>query len=241
MNNAAPGRRNLAIAGSIIAVLALVIGIGWAIQANRDSTGDEADNPGETSESSESASEEAVELDVTTVDTYGLGVGSEDAPAKVEVFEDFQCPHCADFEAASQDTLRGLAADGQASVVYRPMAFLNQYSWLAMNAVGAVMDSGDNEAALALHDLFFEEQPAGEMPPETWFVEQAASVGADSQEVAAAISGVDFEQWITNANDDASKRGVTGTPTVFVNGEQVEGDTIEQILANTVAAVEAAQ
>ncbi|WP_235737845.1 DsbA family protein [Nocardioides alcanivorans] len=236
MNNAAPGRRNLAVAGVIVAVLALVVGIGWAVQSSRDSTGDAAKNPGE------SATEGATSAPVTAVDTYGIGVGSADAKAKVEIFEDFRCPHCADFEAASRDSLRGLAGDGAALVVYRPMAFLNKYSVLAMNAVGAVMDSGDMEAALDLHDLFFEQQPEGDdVPSADWFIEQAASVGADSPEVEAAIRDNEFEQWVVNGTDDASKRGVTGTPTVFVNGEQVLGASIEELAAETVKAIEAAQ
>jgi len=248
MNNAAPGRRNLVIGGVIVAVLALVVGIGWAIQANRDTTGDEGKSPGESASATDTAEAAPGDEGTTTmsapiapVDTYGLGVGNQDAPAKVEIFEDFQCPHCADFEAASTEALRDLADDGQALVVYRPMAFLSQYSVLAMNALGAVMDSGDGDAALALHDLLFAEQPAGETPSTDWFVEQAASVGADSEEVAAAITDNEFQQWVVNGTDDASKRGVTGTPTVFVNGEQVPGDTIEELVAATVAAVEAAQ
>jgi protein-disulfide isomerase len=238
MNNAAPGRRNMIIGGVIFVVLALVVGIGWAVQSGRDSTGDDAKNPG----GSQAVEEGNESTPVAAIDTYGIGVGSTDAKAKVEIFEDFRCPHCADFEEASRDSLRALAADGSALVVYRPMAFLNQYSVLAMNAVGAVMDSGDMQAALELHDIFFEQQPEGdEVPSASWFVEQAVSVGADSPEVEAAITGNEFEQWVVNGTDDASKRGVTSTPTVFVNGTQVEGDTIEEIVAGTVKAIEAAQ
>lgn len=237
MNNAASSRRNLIVAGVIVAVLALVVGLGWAIQSNRDTTGDEAKNPGETSSSVEAQAAEVV----APVDTYGIGVGSRDAAATVEIFVDFQCPHCADFEAASQEELRRLAAEGDAFVVYRPMAFLNEYSVRAMNAVGAVIDSGDADAALALHDLFFEEQPAGDLPDPEWYVEQAASVGADSEAVAQAIRDHEFEQWVVNGTDAASKRGVTGTPTVFVDGTQVEGNSIEEMVDSTVEAIAEAQ
>lgn len=245
MNETSPGRRNAVVVAAIVAVLALVVGIGWAVMANRDTSGDEAKNPGESSnvtESDEETAAEVIPLDVVApVETYGIGVGGPDAAAKVEIFVDFQCPHCADFEEQSQELLRGLAADDKAFVVYRPMAFLNEYSVLAMNAVGAVIDSGDADAALELHDLFFEQQPAGDLPSAEWYVEQAAAVGADSDEVAEAIRNGDFQQWTVNGTDDASKRGVTGTPAVFVNGKPVEANTIEELLAKTLDAVEAAQ
>lgn len=270
MNETSPRRGNAIIVAAIVAVLAVVVGIGWAVMANRDTTGDDAKNPGESSSATQSnspddqsdaeadaepttaeesdeptrdeTSTEVIPLDIVApVETYGIGVGGPDAAAKVEVFVDFQCPHCADFEEQSQELLRGLAADDKAFVVYRPMAFLNEYSVLAMNAVGAVIDSGDARAALDLHDLFFEQQPSGDLPAPDWYVEQAAAVGADSEEVAEAIRNRDFQQWTVNGTDDASRRGVTGTPTVFVNGEQVEGNTIEELVANTADAVEAAQ
>ncbi|WP_110206141.1 DsbA family protein [Nocardioides daejeonensis] len=234
MNNAAPGRRNLIVAGVIVVVLAIVIGVGWAIQANRDTTGDKGKTPGDSNSTLASAP-------IAPVDTYGLGVGEAAAKAKVEIFEDFQCPHCKDFEEASREQLRALAEDGKALVVYRPMAFLNEYSVKAMNAFGAVIDAGDGSAALALHDALFADQPAGEIPSDDWFVERAQAAGADEAEVRDAITGMEFQQWVVNGTDDASKRGVTGTPTVFVNGKQVEANTIEALLEATVQAVNAAQ
>ncbi|GAA2052907.1 hypothetical protein GCM10009800_47070 [Nocardiopsis rhodophaea] len=44
----------------------------------------------------------------------------------VEVYADFQCPACKQFEAASGDTLRRLATDGEAIVHYRPVSIFSQ-------------------------------------------------------------------------------------------------------------------
>ncbi len=265
MSNQAPdGRRNVIVGVAIAAVIVLVVGIAWAVQANRDTSGDEGAVPGEnTSETPTETSDEPTEatpsesetaeaevpdpsdegshpdFPIALVDTYGLGVGNPEAPVKVEIFEDFQCPHCRDFEGASRDMLADAAAAGQAFVVYRPMAFLNQYSSDAQNALGVVLDSGDGEAALALHDLLFENQPSGTIPSADWYVEQAVAAGADSAEVEKGILNGSFAQWVVNATDDASKRGVTGTPTVFVNGEQVGGSTVEE-MANNVESLIAA-
>ncbi len=260
MSNQAPeGRRNVIVGVAIAAVIVLVIGIAWAVQASRDTSGDEGAVPGagtsqsptdepttgaaepEQSPTDEAPDDEGAhpEFQVGLVDTYGLGVGDPDASVKVEVFEDFQCPHCRDFEAASRDLLAEAASQGQAFVVYRPMAFLNQYSVDALNALGVVLDSGDGEAALALHDKLFELQPSGEIPSADWYVEQAIAAGADPDLVEKGIRNGAFQQWVVNATDAASKRGVTSTPAVFVNGEQVPGNTIEELAANVGALVAA--
>ncbi|CAM3522777.1 thioredoxin domain-containing protein [Nocardioides dubius] len=273
MNQPAQGKRNLIIGGIVVAVIALIVGIGWAVQANRDTTGDDAKTPGasstpsETTTPSETPSETpstepstspsttpstappATSAPVTgptdadgnvrvaLVDEFGMGVGDPEAPVKIEIFEDFQCPHCRDLEEVMRQDLLDAALSGKAFVVYRPMAFLNDYSVKAMNAVGVVLDSGNGAAALALHDTLFAQQPSGSIPSNDWFVEQAVAAGADKAKVADAIKGLEFKQWVVNATDDASKRGVTGTPTVFVDGDVVSGGSVEEMANNILAKV----
>lgn len=255
MSNQAPeARRNLIVGIAIAAVIVLVVGIAWAVQANRDTSGDEGAVPGagtpQSSEPADAPSSAAptvepeerapgADMPIGVVDTYGLGIGDPAAPVKVEVFEDFQCPHCAHFEEASTDMLTEAAAAGQAYVVYRPMAFLNEYSVKALNALAVVLDTGDGEAALALHDAFFANQPSGTIPDDDWFVEQAVAAGAERGAVEDGIRDAAFEQWVVNATDAASKRGVTGTPTVFVDGQQVGGNTIEEMADNVQALIAA--
>src|SRR3546814_3532302 len=99
-------QRNALIAGVIAVVLVAIVGIGWAVQSNRDTSGDAADRPGD--KSSETT---AREVKVAAEGDYGLGVGDPDAPVKVEIFEDFQCGHCADFKKAANDDLLAAAQD----------------------------------------------------------------------------------------------------------------------------------
>ena len=47
-----------------------------------------------------------------------------------------------------------------------------------------------------------------------------------------------FQQWTVNANDDASRRGVNSTPTVFVNGEAISGSSIEDLFGQVMQHVE---
>ncbi len=57
----------------------------------------------------------------------------------------------------------------------------------------------------------------------------AVEAGADEAAISAPIEDKIYEQWITNATDEMSQNGVTGTPTVFIDGERVEGSTQESV------------
>ncbi|MDT0203960.1 thioredoxin domain-containing protein [Nocardioides sp. AE5] len=250
-----PKQRNLLIGGGIVLLLIAILGIGWAVQSNRDTTGEEAQGPGQSTSTAPSSEAPApTESEATPVDPgtpdqgaapvgtageYGIGVGDPDAPVTVEIFEDYQCPHCADFQTAAHADLMEAAADGTAYVVYRPMAFLNNYSARAMNAMAVVLDTTGGEAALRMHELLFANQPSGTTPSDADLVALAVEAGAKAEDVQAGIESLGFRQWIINANDDASKRGVTSTPTVVVNGDVVPGRSIEELAANTAKGIEA--
>ncbi|KQZ67484.1 DsbA family protein [Nocardioides sp. Root151] len=246
------GKRNVLIGSAIAAVLLLIVGIGWAVQANRDTTGDDAKTPGDSTSSGSTPSTTTSPSPGTSstapakgapaiTDTYGLGVGDPDAPVKVEVFEDFQCPFCMQFEEASHEQLQQAAADGDAYLIYRPMAFINDYSGRALNAFGVVLDASGGEVALKFHDLLFANQPSesGPYPSDDDLIDLAVEAGADEGQIRRGVETSEFGQWAVNASDAASKRGVNSTPTVFVDGDPVTGNSIDELLANVMAGIDA--
>lgn len=225
----AESRRKLLVGGGIVAAILLIIGVGVIVQSQRDTTGDDAAAPGEPTSSTSGSESPSGDtgldrgLKVAPVDTYGLGVGDPKAPVKIEIFEDFVCPFCKNFEAASQEKLRQAAKDGKAFLVYRPIAFLTPYSASSLNAFAVVQDKAGAQTALKFHDQLFDNQPPEDDDPRIdWLVDQAVATGAKEADVKAGIEGDDFKQWVANGADEASKRGVNSTPTVFVDGEQVE-------------------
>lgn len=245
-------RRNALVGVGVVLLLVVAIGIGYAIQSSRDTTGDAAKNPGESSSSAARPTDssspsgdpsnggEPAKGTPAATDTYGLGVGDPDAPVKVEVFEDFQCPFCMQFEEASRDQLQQVAADGDAYLVYRPFAFLNDYSGRALNAFGVVLDASGGEVALKFHDLLFENQPSesGPWPSEDDLVALAVRAGAEERDVRRGIEKLEFGQWVVNGAEDASKRGVNQTPTIFVDGRSVSGNSIDELVQNTLSAID---
>jgi protein-disulfide isomerase len=167
-------------------------------------------------------------------DTYGMVVGDPDAPKQIVVYEDFLCPFCGQLEQTVGDQLDAAVEAGEVNVEYRPLPFLERisdYSPEAANAFAVVLDESGPEVAKAFHDLLFDNQPSeqGPFPDSDQLVEWAVEAGATEADVRPGIEDMTFEGWVTAAGDAASKAGVNSTPTVFVDGEKVEGQTLAEI------------
>jgi protein-disulfide isomerase len=124
------------------------------------------------------------------------------------------------------------------------MAFLDtsandQYSTRALNAAGAVLAAGGPTAFQTFHDLLFANQPdeGGSGLTDDQLVQYAEQAGATGTKVEQAIRDLTYGDWVKSATDQASKDGVTGTPTVLVAGQKLTDTSA----AGLTAAVTAAQ
>lgn len=213
-------RRNLAIVGAVLAVAAIVLGVTYVVSSGADTSGDVAsDTP-------------------SGVEDYSVVVGEESAPTTIAVYEDPQCPICRDFEGAVAEPLAAAVESGEVKVEYRVVSFLDQasandYSSRAANALMAVQDTAGPDAFAELHRILFENQPeegtAG--PEDDQLVEWAVEAGAEESEVRPLIEDKAFEQYVVNATDQMSQEGVTGTPTVLIDGEVAGSNPQESIQA----------
>lgn len=165
-----------------------------------------------------------------------LVVGSNDkAKYKVVVFEDFLCPFCRQFETSSRDFLRADAKKGTVQVEYRPFHLLqDDYSTRALSAWAAVLQQGTPGQALKFHDLLYDNQPYEQdpnKPDASKLASWAKKSGVTSKAVLAATGRSD-DAFVTAANAAATKAAVTGTPTVFVNGKQLAGNSVSDMVDN---------
>ena len=146
----------------------------------------------------------------------------------VDLYEDFQCPNCKAFEDTTGGTLAQLVADGTVQARYHGMAFLDtsandRYSTRALNAAAAVVAAAGPEAFQSFHDLLFANQPAegGAGLTDDQLIACAAQAGASGPTVQQDIRDLTYADWVKTATDQASKDGVTGTPTAFVDGTKL--------------------
>ena len=174
-------------------------------------------------------------------DDYGLVLGEADAPKSVVIYEDFLCPFCGQLEKTVGDQLDAAVEAGEVQVEYRPLGFLERiddYSPESANAFAVVLDTSGPEVAKEFHDLLYADQPSesGPFPDDDDLVALAVEAGAEEADVRPGIEDMAFQGWVDAANEAASQEGVNSTPSVFVNGELVEAQTLNDIAAEMVGA-----
>jgi len=215
-------QRNL-ISVAIVVVVVGLIGLGtWAVKAesDRNATSDKLTTP------ASATSDFGVLYDTAAAG----GKLSADAPKPVEVvlYEDFQCPACQAFESANGAYLQQAVTEGQITVEYRPIAFLDrasstEYSTRSGNAALCVLEDTDATTFKAMHDLLYANQPAENTAGLTndELVEMGKQAGAD--DIETCVRKRTYGPWLADATDASRDAGVSATPTVMVAGKEVTG------------------
>lgn len=218
-------RRVALIIGIVVVLGAIVAGGAWY------STGGSSSNANTSTAATVAAGDGSVVM------------GADSAPVKVKVYEDFQCPYCRQLEDQTRDFLSENAAAGKVQVEYRPINLLSQapYSAKAMNAFAAVLAHGTPAQALKLHNLLYENQPYesdSASVTDADIAKLVAKAGAKGTDVDTALTTTDtaFFAAAQKAMDDAQ---IQGTPTVLINGKQVQGAGVPQLVSQIEKAVQA--
>jgi protein-disulfide isomerase len=156
----------------------------------------------------------------STPDGAGIAVGA--GPVPIDVYIDFQCPFCRQFEVMARPTLDKLLADGVATLIFHPMNFLDgvsptAYSTRAAAASGAAADY-DRFYGYS-HELFVNQPPEGGPGlTDGQLLELGLGIGLRDPGFAEAIRVGRYLPWPSYVTERAVGRGVAGTPSVFVRG-----------------------
>ncbi|ACL38865.1 DSBA oxidoreductase [Pseudarthrobacter chlorophenolicus A6] len=149
-------------------------------------------------------------------------------PVKVVAYIDFICPVCKRFEDTYNEALTGLRNEGKISLEYRPLGFLDRqsstnYSSRAANAAACVADKAPEKYAEYV-DLLFANQPAegGAGLSDDKLKSLASDIGAD---INSCVDDKTFRPYVKYSTQLASNIGITGTPTIFVDGKQWDGSS----------------
>ncbi|HEY7008887.1 MAG TPA: MauE/DoxX family redox-associated membrane protein [Jatrophihabitantaceae bacterium] len=222
--------RSLYINSSIVIVVVLVSLIGIGVQANR------ARIANVTSTAAANA--------VTGV------VWGKKAAAVVDIYEDFGCPVCEQFEQQTHAKLQEQVRANLAQVRYHPIAILdasspNQYSSRAANAALCASDIS-SDMFVAYHNILFGKDASGkQVQPEEGtpgptntqligFGKQAGMTTAQLTTFTDCVTSNQYKPLVEALTDNASKRGVSGTPTIFVNNKKLpnhDPDTLFNAIA----------
>lgn len=167
---------------------------------------------------------------------YGFSVGEDDAVTEVEIMADYLCPACANFEATTDAPLTAAVEAGKAKVTHFPVVILGRlgdYSERAANAAAVVLDTAGPEVAAEFNRNLFAQQPGeqGQMPDDDWLIDLAVESGAKESEIRDGIEDMKFERWVKEGTQEAQRRGMKSTPTIFIDGEMVEYEAAVQRIA----------
>jgi protein-disulfide isomerase len=155
----------------------------------------------------------------------GDGIMIGHGPVRVDAFIDFLCPFCRRFDLSSGPELGRLVDEGQISLVYHPMNFLDEasttnYSTRAAAASGCAAD-GRRFIEYA-HALFASQPPEG--GPGLTDAQLAGigrAVGLADAAFTACVSDARYRDWPPYVTARAVALGVEATPTVLVAGTAV--------------------
>ncbi|MFE5310508.1 DsbA family protein [Isoptericola sp. NPDC056605] len=167
------------------------------------------------------------------------GTTNDDAPV-VDVYLDYMCPVCGQFEQTNAADIDEMVAAGDATVVYHPVSILDRlsagtdYSTRAASAAAYVADKAP-DAFPAFHAALFTNQPAEntEGLSDEQLGSYAEEAGAPADVATAIEDGTarqTFGQYVHSATQDATSDEALqnpqsksfGTPTVLVGGERFD-------------------
>lgn len=173
-------------------------------------------------------------------DGYGLVFNKELTGVPfIEIYEDFQCPSCQRFESINGEFIKDLIDTKKAKVAFHTLSFLGEESQLAANAAACAADEGKY---LDFHRTLYANQPAENSG--AWSTQYFSTIG-----LGLGISGEKFEKcvqkqeymgWVSSVADEGAKRNINSTPTVFINGKEIDRNTAYNSLAAFMLAIEKA-
>jgi protein-disulfide isomerase len=168
----------------------------------------------------------------------GDGVVAGVGRIAVDTYIDFLCPFCRQFELSAGDALATMVSDGLISLMYHPMNILDgasttRYSTRAAAAAGCASDGGRfPEYARA---LFVNQPPEGGAGlSDGELIELGLLVALPRPPFAQCVSRGNYLDWPPYVTAMATDRGVSATPSVFVNGISVPANA--RLIALAVAA-----
>lgn len=164
-------------------------------------------------------------------DHTGMAINKAPDARKLEIYLDYQCPFCKKFEETMAPTIESMIESGDVEVTYHTMIFLdknlrNDASERATNASYCADEQGVYDE---FHKAVFQNQPQTEgqnaYPDALIRDELPKQVGLEGEKLLAFQTCYDdrkFDDYVKRVDNEAGKAGVTGTPTIRVDGEDID-------------------
>lgn len=153
---------------------------------------------------------------------FALGAGEErvagnkNAKIKLVEYSDFQCPFCKKF----YPTFKRLLAEYGDKVSFEYKHYPLNFHPFAQKGAEASECAGDQGKFWQLHDKIFENQESLSLATlKQW----AKDIGLNSGKFNSCLDSGKYADKVQADFREGQSLGVSGTPTVFINGEKIVG------------------
>ena len=205
--------------GGVVALVAIIAVVAWTIIANNNANTDKTKGGSELPKG------------VTAMGQAFIRATPKAGAPTLDIYEDFQCPGCHQFETTFGAAVRQMADDGTAKVAYHIMSFLDERfpGDNSKRAAVATFCAANFDRFGQYHDSVYANQPAKE--GQGWTDAQLEQYAKDS-----GITGADFgtwktcytqratQQYVSSMQTASEKDGITSTPTVKLDGKAMTLD-----------------
>jgi protein-disulfide isomerase len=204
-----------AIGVSIAVVVVLVVLGGLVVFLNNQATA-----PGEAPDSA-----------IVNEETGAVSFGSGEQ--EVDVFVDFMCPICGQFEQTYGEQLQTAAANDEITLNLHPVSILDRYSQnteFSTRAAGAAYCVAETapDSFLDFFNYMFANQPAENT---AGYTDEELAAFAEQAGAGAAADCIADGTYMDFVGDQTSAHEIQGTPTVEIDGERIENAEIQSRFA----------
>lgn len=153
-----------------------------------------------------------VKVDIGKAPTHGKA----DAPVKVVLFSDFECPFCSRVNPTVERVKKEFGDKVSISFKHFPLAFHKSAKPAAIASLAAHRQGKFWE----MHDKLFENQR--DLTEEN-FIKFAEGIGLNAEQFKKDLADAELAKWVEEDAKQGASIGVRGTPASFVNGRLVSG------------------
>lgn len=216
-------RRQLIVAGSMVAVLAIAGGVGYAVVQNNKPTG------------WDKAADAKVVAPANTSGKNGTTIVIGDSKSKntIHLYEDPRCPACAQFEQTVGETVNKGMKDGTYKLSFTLGTFLDgnlggEGSKNALSALGAALNVSTDaflQYKTALYSTkYHPEETTDEFSKDSYLIKVANTVDAlkNNKTFQNAVEKGTYDAWAMKMSKSFDDDGVKSTPTIKINNKTID-------------------
>ncbi len=148
-------------------------------------------------------------------------LGRADAPVLVEGFSSYACPHCREFHEGRFVALLDAISAGQVQFVFIP---ISNIGWGAGDAAKGALCAGEQGQFWTMTDVLFDwQQRFLTSTFDTRRIRKGAqALGLDMAAFDTCLKSDSVQLVLEQARQEFTRRGLTGTPGFFINGQKVQ-------------------